>query len=1040
MKNAKRIVIAILSLVLALTLTTLVLSACKSDGFTVTVEFDATQGSVTLSEPTSGDKYAKGESVTVTVTPASGYEIGSFSVDGSYAQLTNRQYTFTVESDTKISVTFKKTTQVSPTARYSVTSLYNSQRGTVELTAPADGGAKYLSGESVTVTVTPIGEYDVGSFSVGGHKDAVLTNGKYTFTVTGDTVIYVTFVLPMPASILEGLRGSILLEGQFVETDYIDFQTYTSEMSTLFDAVHKAAWLQEWYNDRLMFNAIYHNVDGKAALLQHNGLGKLASQVSESDFKDFFNPFEWLEPSDFEYEGDGVWSVYDLDKATVAATAITGYTGSIDSLLLYEDDGVITRTVITYARVSHPDYGMDYQHVYNLDISAGDVTAMPDEWFSDYPELPAHQELKQALEKAHAATSYTVHYSSHEEGYDDIYYNMYATPNGIYEDNVGWEGGFIERVDGRVWWFSYDPDTEKFDFENHPLDSVANLYDIFAWFKLTEAWDDLELSYNLLESKGDGVFELRYNDCFVYDGLTGFAGAIAALFGTGSDQPRFFVTARDFRITIRDGELYKVEFTYDYEGYIAELVVLEFSDFDNTTFPIEITDEAYYGLFAEEYIGSWMDDAANVTVVVTRDRLTVNGQEIEDVVKLDNGYEFTWNGGKCTLTYRSDEEAIVFRDSNGSEKILRSTNCAWAQYIGIYEGVDDKHVAYTVIVSEEGIVVLYGGKTVVSQAVGLGNRAGINYLIFVSHGVDYNFEEDEEGKMHLYSRQEKGIDVHLDRIASGDCAWYNYIGLFRLTTMGISYEIAITSDTIYVTAGEVQTQATNIRFGNSGFTFMLGEESYCISNSNMYRNEVKAIAFYLESDMGNYLELNRESGHGTVSFDRIVHGIWEDKDGKWRIVITDNSLTINGEQVYSVDYVGFAIYAVYYNGLDYMLTTRDGKLYFTRGIDDIFVELTKTGSVFDPSTSNWSKFIGRYESADKSYVIVITANDVQITVNGKAATVVIDGYTDSEGFELIVDGVEYYLMDFESYSNPVQDIFVMTSDYSVTFHVYRVGN
>ena len=327
MKNAKRLVIVILSMALALTCATLVLSACDT-AYTVTVaEYNTNQGSVTLSKQTSGDKYQKGENVTVTVAPASGYEVGSFSVSGhNDAKLTNGSYTFAVEGDTTVSVTFKKT---APGARYSITTSFNAKMGSVTVSAPSDGN-KYVAGESVTVMVSPAAKYKVADdgFKVSGHSDATLVNGQYTFSIKDNTDIRVTFVLQvvpqMTEKMLDSLRGSVLFEGWMDETDFLYAEVFTTDISTLFDGVNKAVWLQEWYKGKPMYSAIYHDVDGKAALLQHNESGKLASEKSESDFADFYNPFDWLRADDFEYidyVDYGEWSIADFDKAEAALAA-----------------------------------------------------------------------------------------------------------------------------------------------------------------------------------------------------------------------------------------------------------------------------------------------------------------------------------------------------------------------------------------------------------------------------------------------------------------------------------------------------------------------------------------------------------------------------------------------------------------------------------------------------------------------------------------------------------------------------------------------
>ncbi|MCH5157278.1 MAG: hypothetical protein J1G02_05320 [Clostridiales bacterium] len=76
---------------------------------------------------------------------------------------------------------------------YAVTTQYNSEQGSVTVSSPTKGKL-YAEGEQVTVTVTPNSNYEVKEFSVSGHSDAVLdADGKYTFAISDDTTIAVTF-------------------------------------------------------------------------------------------------------------------------------------------------------------------------------------------------------------------------------------------------------------------------------------------------------------------------------------------------------------------------------------------------------------------------------------------------------------------------------------------------------------------------------------------------------------------------------------------------------------------------------------------------------------------------------------------------------------------------------------------------------------------------------------------------------------------------------------------------------------------------------
>ena len=88
MKQTKRLLVAVLCLALLVGIVAAV-AACHPDveKFSITLNYDSSKGSVNASAPAAGDKYASGEQVTVTVTPVTDYEVSSFKVNGTDAQI-----------------------------------------------------------------------------------------------------------------------------------------------------------------------------------------------------------------------------------------------------------------------------------------------------------------------------------------------------------------------------------------------------------------------------------------------------------------------------------------------------------------------------------------------------------------------------------------------------------------------------------------------------------------------------------------------------------------------------------------------------------------------------------------------------------------------------------------------------------------------------------------------------------------------------------------------------------------------------------------
>ena len=126
--------------------------------------------------------YAIGTSVTLTVTPDSGYRVKSAALDGKDVKLTDGKYTFTLTADCVFSAEFEEIPADSATVTVKC-----GANGTV-----TPSTSDYPIGTEVTLTVTPAKGYQVKSAALDG-KDVKLTDGKYTFTLTADCVFSVEF-------------------------------------------------------------------------------------------------------------------------------------------------------------------------------------------------------------------------------------------------------------------------------------------------------------------------------------------------------------------------------------------------------------------------------------------------------------------------------------------------------------------------------------------------------------------------------------------------------------------------------------------------------------------------------------------------------------------------------------------------------------------------------------------------------------------------------------------------------------------------------
>ena len=201
MKRARYILILLLALSL---LSVVFLVACEpsdetpdeipnGEQYTVTVQCDTAKGAATLSPQVPNNKYDKGASVTLTVSAEEGYTVGEVTLNGTAVNLTDGKYTFTVEGDTAIAVTFE---DIQPVEQYTVTVQCDTTQGTATLSPQAPNN-KYDKGTSVTLTVSAEEGYIVEEVTLNGTAVTLIDN-KHTFTVEGNTAIVVSFAEDEP--------------------------------------------------------------------------------------------------------------------------------------------------------------------------------------------------------------------------------------------------------------------------------------------------------------------------------------------------------------------------------------------------------------------------------------------------------------------------------------------------------------------------------------------------------------------------------------------------------------------------------------------------------------------------------------------------------------------------------------------------------------------------------------------------------------------------------------------------------------------------
>ena len=120
-----------------------------------------------------------GDVVTITVTPAQGYELATVTVNGEALTAVEGKYAYTVkEGDDAVVVSATYT-------RYYTITKTEVENATIELSA-----TKAYAGDEVTITVTVADKYQLASVKVNG-QEIKAVDGVYKFTVNNDSTVTV---------------------------------------------------------------------------------------------------------------------------------------------------------------------------------------------------------------------------------------------------------------------------------------------------------------------------------------------------------------------------------------------------------------------------------------------------------------------------------------------------------------------------------------------------------------------------------------------------------------------------------------------------------------------------------------------------------------------------------------------------------------------------------------------------------------------------------------------------------------------------------
>ena len=137
-----------------------------------------------------------GTTVTLTVTPVTGYQIAQVTTNGVELAAVEGAYTFVMPAE---AVVVSATFELIPPTKYAVTIAEGIENGTVE----ADVG-EAEAGTTVTLTVTPVTGYQIATVTTNGVELAAV-KGAYTFVMPAEAVVVsATFTAKQRPTVVNG--------------------------------------------------------------------------------------------------------------------------------------------------------------------------------------------------------------------------------------------------------------------------------------------------------------------------------------------------------------------------------------------------------------------------------------------------------------------------------------------------------------------------------------------------------------------------------------------------------------------------------------------------------------------------------------------------------------------------------------------------------------------------------------------------------------------------------------------------------------------
>lgn len=902
MNKGFKSIILVLVLILALALG---LSACDEPEYysvNVTSNLPGNQSvQAYVSAPKEAKDYQKGETAYVyaNVAPGSNLAVESVVANGTTLTVDNEgRYPFTVEGNTDVKVTFAKSENV----------LLNvSADGERGVYVVSQSGNVFAPNTKIEIKATAKEGFALKNFIVNGQSVEPSFEGSVELTLKVDTTVEIEFIRCMETSVFATLQGRLKAKGQYVYDADDNNYDFVHNIETVFGDKQISQVESDSVTGKVYFEYIYGKNNRNITVIQHTSQNTIVELSSDNLFEEYYNPFNLLQPGDFEKVSDTEYVLYNAQKAKAATSALSGWTESIATFKVIVNDGVAVKLHIVTERIKPSEASETYVSTYDFDLSEHGTASVDTLYTQPYPHTADHDTLLAALTAASQKTAYTVRHQGHEVGYvepeggetrpgfGDTDYKVYVNEQMVYDSYAGEEHGYV-TLNNYVYPFDYFKASNQVVLRD-PVnaESVARYQPSFLSFDVA-----------LFKKVGENEYTLHQDS---------MAQLIAPKFAIGNEQA-YYIYARDLTIKLKDGALSQVVFTYKTYG-IEETVTLSF-DFD-TAFDVKTDlgldfDNASKTSVLDDFIGQYKDNMGNF-LTVDKSGFTYNGEKINIVqyippTSTEPAYFIgTWKGKTVSILKFSSKQILITSDDYSVNVTLDAVDPGVVtidkKFIGVWKIDNEKeNIHYTVRVQSHAVWVNDVECEIISctQAEGATIKFGDDTLYL------FDAAEDKEGK--FVSAMIKSGDnkfVQFTLLGTNESVGIEipeeYVGMYM--TDDEKFKVVITYSSI--TINGVQYIPSSYSEAD-GFVGTYGSDT-------AYRVAFYSVAGTVNKDVlqiGNGDKLNR-----VESLNQNYIGTWESDPAitqyHYTVVFTETTLKIN-DKFYPVKYNQEYGYEVQFEG------------------------------------------------------------------------------------------------------------------------------